>query len=145
MRRTAICLLLITCFLISGCQQGAKNVFHVMFAEVPNLWETSVHADGVVIGTIVARNQRPDYSEEIQVTIQNEYLSSMRRNMVFIADSGSLVATTVSGDDSGLEPGAQLAGFTSTSEFFWFKVKGLLGNTADKAAARASELYERYP
>ena len=144
MRRLFLLTILLSMVLLGGCQESKGNVFFIMFASTPNLFDNAVYAQGVSVGEIVESVTAGNGIARLAIVMNPDRQEMMRDNAAFYVDAGRLTHATLSGYGNPLEPGAKLMGFSSGMGMRWFKTKNLMNQASRAAASRAQALFDAF-
>jgi len=144
MRRSVLFTILFTLILATGCQEKKGNVFFIMFAGTPILFENGVFANGVGIGEIVETATAGNGVTRLAVVMNGDGKAMLKDSSAFYVATGRLMHFSLAGFGNPVEPGAKLMGFSSRMGVGWFKTKNLMTQTSRAAAKRAQELFDTF-
>jgi len=144
MRRSVLLSIFFAMLLATGCQEKKGNLFFIMFAGTPTLFENGVYANGVGIGEIVENATAVNGVTRLAIVMNGDGKDLLQDSSAFYVSTGRLTHTTLAGFGNPVEPGAKLMGFSSRMGVGWFKTKNLMTQTSRAAAKRAQELFDSY-
>lgn len=143
--------LLIFGLVMSGCsklpaekaqklEKAKKDVFYVVFAGAPAIFDDNVYFSGKKIGTILDKAVGSGRILKVSVSIDDGYKNYMKENVVFYEDYGKLFYDVVDNFGKPLLPGANILGFDSKTSLAWFKTRTLLTRSSYAAIKKANRL-----
>jgi len=144
MRRSVFLSILFAMLLATGCQEKKGNLFFIMFAGTPTLFENGVYANGVGIGEIVENATAVNGVTRLAIVMNGDGKDLLQDSSAFYVSTGRLTHITLAGFGNPVEPGAKLMGFSSRMGVGWFKTKNLMTQTPRAAAKRAQELFDAF-